>query len=147
MSHKPLLAPGLHDVKIDDIDNHFLSSFSGSNTRPKLIDGLKKYVEALEQVGAKFEIWIDGSFATEKVDPNDIDMVIFGSAAELNKLPHLKQVALQRLIDRTSVRLTLGCDVLFCVAENQNMRSYWRGWFGFDRNESPKGIARLEVAT
>lgn len=145
MSHKPLLAPGLHDIKVEELDNHFLSSFAGSNTRPKLIAGLKKYVEALKQVGATFEIWIDGSFATEKPDPNDIDMVIFGSAIELNKLPQPKRDVLQRLIDRASVRLTLGCDVLFCVAEDQNMRSYWRGWYGFDRNETPKGIARLEV--
>jgi hypothetical protein len=145
MSYKPLLAPGIHNIEVEELDNHFLSCFAGSSTRPKLIAGFKKYVEALKAVGIKFEVWIDGSFATEKSDPNDIDMVIFGSAADLEKLPEPKQAALLRLTDRASVRLTLGCDVLFCVTENQEARSYWRGWYGFDRNENPKGIARLEV--
>lgn len=146
MNHKPLLAPGIHDIVVDDLDNHFLASFAGSSTRPKLIVGFKKYVAALKQVGVKFEIWIDGSFVTEKPDPNDIDMVMFGSEAELNNLPIPRRQVLLRLIDRASVRLTLGCDVLFCVAENYDMRSYWRGWYGFDRSGNPKGIARLEVA-
>jgi hypothetical protein len=145
LTHKPLLTPGIHDIAESDLDNHFLSAFAGSKTRAQLIAGFRKYISALRQVGASFEIWIDGSFATDKVDPGDIDLVLFGSAAEINQIPPEQQQILATLIDRASVRSALGCDVLFCVAENIDLRSYWRGWFGFDRDENPKGIARLEV--
>jgi len=146
MSHNPLLAPGIHDIAEGELDNHFLAAFSSSKTRAPLIAGLRSYIAALKQLGVRFELWIDGSFATDKVDPGDIDLVVFGSAADLNVMPTASKQILRGLIDRASVRSSLGCDVLFCVAENQNMRSYWRGWYGFDKDENPKGIARIEVA-
>lgn len=147
MGYKPLLVPGIHDIDEQELGNHFLSSFVGSRTRAQLISGFRKYLAALRQFGVKFEIWIDGSFTTEKPDPSDVDIVVFGSAAELDALPQQQQEALSRLFDRNAIKLQLGCDVLFCVAEDSNMRSYWRGWYGFDREENPKGIARLEVVS
>ncbi len=146
MTDNPLLAPGLHDVQESDLDNHFLSQFTGSTTRPVLIQGFRSYLQALKQFRVAFEIWIDGSFVTNKQDPSDIDLVIFASQADLNSLPTPDQQSLARLLlDRASVKKAVGCDVLFSVAEDQNMRSYWRGWYGFDRLETPKGIARIRV--
>jgi len=52
---------------------------------------------------------------------------------------------LKGLLDRTSTRRRFGCDVLFAPAGDQDLRSYWRGWYGFDRLEQPKGIAKLVV--
>jgi hypothetical protein len=146
MSYKPLLVPGIHDIEEKDLSNHFLSSFADSTTRKRLIEGFRKYLAALKQFGIKFEIWVDGSFTTEKPDPSDIDLVVFGSRAELNALPEQQLQALKPLLlNRAAIKLQLGCDVLFCVAEDIDGRSYWRGWYGFDRDENPKGIARLEV--
>lgn len=145
MSHKPILAPGVHDISEQDLENHFLSTFSGSTSRARLIAGLKRYLAALKSVGVKFEIWIDGSFATEKENPNDIDLVVFGSVAEIDQLPDAFKNQLAALLDRVNIKHATGCDVLFAVAEDQNRRSYWRGWYGFDREENPKGIARIEV--
>ena len=145
MNHKPLFPPGIHDISESDLENHFLSGFPSSSTRQRLISGLKKYLKLLKSIGVKFEIWIDGSFTTEKEDPGDIDLVVFGSTTELNHLPSPKKSQLHALFDRVSIKNAIGCDVLFAVAEDQDMRSYWRGWYGFDRNENPKGIARIEV--
>lgn len=127
------------------MENHFLSAFPSSNTRGKLIYGFKQYLAALKNIGVKLEIWIDGSFVTEKDDPNDIDLVIFGSHAEIDRLPDESKNQLRALLDRVNIKHATGCDVLFAVAEDQNIRSYWRGWYGFDRDENPKGIARIEV--
>jgi hypothetical protein len=145
MDEQPLLEAGLHDFKISEIGNHFLKSFPSSTTRRPLIDGLSNYVNALTKVGIPVEIWIDGSFTTNKTDPNDIDLVIFASATLINNLPEDKQKLLGVLIDRNSMKQNFGCDVLFSPSENNDMRSYWRGWYGFDRNENPKGIARVMV--
>ncbi|MBK1650507.1 hypothetical protein CKO36_18545 [Rhabdochromatium marinum] len=128
------------------MDNHFLSKFPGTTTREALIAGLKQYLQALRQYGIAFEIWLDGSFATDKQDPGDIDLVVFASSSDVNAMPAPYQVSLKRLFDRANIKQTLGLDVLFAVAEDQNMRSYWRGWYGFDRDEQPKGIARIELS-
>lgn len=145
MSHKPILPPGLHDITEHELENHFLSAFSSSTTRARLIAGFKQYLAALKSVGVKLEIWIDGSFATDKENPSDIDLVVFGSHAEIDQLPDASKNQLGALLDRVNIKHVTGCDVLFAVAEDQNRRSYWRGWYGFDRDENPKGIARIEV--
>lgn len=146
MTSKPLLSPGLHDMALSDLDNHFVSSFGQSQTRGALVNNLKRYIEALRQFGISFELWIDGSFATDKENPNDVDIVVFGSKTDIDNLPTTMKDALSAVFDRVNIRQTLGCDVLFTIAEDQTMRSYWRGWYGYDRNEQPKGIARIRIA-
>jgi|SRR5690554_5639284 len=147
MESMPLLKPGIHDFEIEEIGNHFLLDFPASKTREPLIEGLKAFIAHLANVGVPVELWIDGSFTTKKTDPNDIDLVVFSPAEALNNLPADKQALFQALTDRASIKNNFGCDVLFCPSENLDMRSYWRGWYGFDRNEQPKGIARVTVAS
>ncbi|SJZ36034.1 hypothetical protein SAMN02745119_00235 [Trichlorobacter thiogenes] len=147
MEHEPLLPPGIHDITEDQLDNHFLSSFSTSTTRQPLINGLKSFIAFLRKLGIPCEMWIDGSFTTNKVDPNDIDLVVFASESDVNQLDSDKQLLLANLIDRASSKRRFGCDVLFAVAEDFEMRSYWRGWYGFDRQERPKGVAKIMVTS
>jgi uncharacterized protein DUF6932 len=122
-----------------------LSSFQNSTTRAQLILGLQRFLNALRKIGIPFEVWIDGSFTTNKENPNDVDLVAFASTADVNSLDPVKQHRLAGLFERITTRHSFGCDVLFSVAEDQNLRSYWRGWYGFDREEQPKGIARIMV--
>ncbi|MGE4418774.1 MAG: hypothetical protein AB7D38_02935 [Sulfurimonas sp.] len=143
---KPLLEAGLHDFELSEIGNHFLQDFPESKTRAVLIGSLHLYIEYLSEVGVPIELWIDGFFTTQKVNPNDIDLVIFSPATVLNSLAPEKQHNFQVLTDRATIKNRFGLDVLFCPAEDQNMRSYWRGWYGFNRHEQPKGIARVMVA-
>lgn len=145
MEHDPLLPPGLHEVTEADLDNHFLSAFTGSVTRPGLVTGLREFISSLRRVGIPCELWIDGSFSTKKLDPNDVDVVVFAAKQHLDQLDPTKQQLFSGLMDRMSARRKFGCDVLFAVAEDLNRRSYWRGWYGFDRLERPKGIAKLVV--
>jgi hypothetical protein len=146
MDHPPLFPPGLHPVDEAMLEAHFVDPFSGSVTRPVLIAGLRSYLTALRCVGVNFEVWIDGSFSTQKTDPNDIDLVVFADPDELNKLPPAAHTYLNGLFDRTTAKRQYGCDVLFALATDYNSRSYWRGWYGFDRSEQPKGIAQLAVS-
>ena len=145
MEHAPLFPPGLHDVAEHELDNHFLGSFGESRTRPVLVAGLRSFLAALRRVGVAFEVWLDGSFCTEKLDPNDIDLVVFADEHELNQLDPAVQRYLAGLLDRTTTRRQFGCDVLFAPAGDVDLRSYWRGWYGFDRLERPKGMAKLLV--
>lgn len=142
---EPLLPAGLHDLAVSQLNNHFLSKFPNSNTRASLLSGLSRYIELLKNVGIPLEIWLDGSFTTTKIDPNDIDLVIFASENDVNNLSDEYKNLLLSLINRLDIKKRFGCDTLFSIAEDKDMRSYWRGWYGFDRNEFPKGIVRLQV--
>ena len=146
MDHQPLLPAGLHPFDESELDARFVDAFAASSTRPNLLQGLRAFIGSLRKVGVAFEVWLDGSFCTEKIDPNDIDMVVFADPAELNQLDPATQTYLGGLLDRTSARRQFGCDVLFAPSGDMNMRSYWRGWYGFDRREQPKGIVCLTVA-
>jgi hypothetical protein len=53
---------------------------------------------------------------------------------------------LRGLLDKPSSKSRFGCDVYFAPSDDSALRSYWRGWFGFDRDENPKGLARITVA-
>lgn len=46
-----------------------------------------------EQITSNFTVWIDGSFVTKKVNPNDIDLVIFLEASVFQE----KEVELKSL--------------------------------------------------
>jgi len=145
VSYESLLSPGFHDIEEAELENHFLSHFPNSKTRPKLVLALKHYLNSMRALGVDFEVWLDGSFTTTKLDPNDIDLVAFASPDEINKLPDPKKQLLTSLFDRRSVKHSLSLDVLFATDTDPNLRSYWRGWYGFDREENAKGIARLVV--
>jgi hypothetical protein len=79
-------------------------------------------------------------------DPNDIDLVIFADDAAVDGLTMDKKLTLASLINREETRRSFGLDVLFCPASNIELRSYWRGWYGYDRAENPKGIAKIVVS-
>lgn len=145
MEHAPLFPAGLHDFTEHELDNHFLSAFSESTTRPALITGLRAFLASLRNVGIAFEIWLDGSFCTEKINPNDIDLVVFADEKQVNSLDDSNKRYLAGLLDRITSRRKFGCDVLFAPAGDMNLRSYWRGWYGFDRHERPKGMVKILV--
>jgi len=148
MEELPLLEAGIHDFELGAIGNHFLKDFPSSATRKSLIDGLNAFVAHYSKIiGAPFELWIDGSFTTHKVNPNDIDLVIFLPEDVINELSEEKKMRLKVLMDRATVKSKFGCDVLFCPSGDDELRSYWRGWYGFDRDERAKGIARVMVAS
>ena len=72
-------------------------------------------------------------------------MVVFISAEEANALPTEKKEQLRGLLDNPTIKSRFGLDVYVSIMGDEPQRSYWRGWFGFDRDEKPKGIARVMV--
>jgi len=142
--YEPLFDPGFHNITLEDIDEIFVLDFNDSSKRQYLTKRFKVLVSLLEEIGAEFEIWIDGSFSTKKPEPNDIDIAIVGDSQTLNSLPIEKQKILADLIEnKAETKLRYSCDIYFVPKEESITKSYWRGWFGFTRNEKPKGIPRL----
>lgn len=150
------LEPGFHDLDINEIKNRFVLNFNNSSTRKDILNDYIEFIDTLEQCGIeRAECWIDGSFATQKENPNDIDMVLIINKDILDNVPEDKKSILYELFTPQLAKIKYRCDayVLAKVDEGHSdyndyfsNRSYWRGLFCFDRKENPKGIIRTNLA-
>ena len=95
----------------------------------------------------KFELWLDGSFTTNKPNPEDIDVVLFAEKEDVDELHFIFQEMLLDIVThRQSTKDNYGCDVYFSLKNDNEAREFWRNWFGFDRHGAPKGIAKIELS-
>ena len=59
-------------------EHFFVTNFIKSTSRKDLFKQFSSYVEDLKHiVGGSFYLWIDGSFVSQKLNPKDIDILIF----------------------------------------------------------------------
>lgn len=144
--HPTLLAPGFHKFALDELPKTFVVPFASSQRRFMLLAGLKRFVEELAALAIKGELWFDGSFVTEKIDPDDIDLVVVLDPASVAELTLQQQRNVQQLFDNPSARAKYNCDVYFTLSSDVNMVAYWRGWFCFKRDgRTPKGIGFISL--
>lgn len=50
------------------------------------MNGLENVVQVLEQAGLAGDLWVDGSFMTEAIDPADSDVALWVSADDYDAL-------------------------------------------------------------
>lgn len=63
---------------LDTIEAVFVKPFTKSKTRWRVFEAFFIYLTELKAVlNVPMEIWVNGSFTTQKRDPSDIDFVIF----------------------------------------------------------------------
>jgi len=145
MEFKPLLEAGIHDITKNDLLNHFVTPFTKQDKRLKLIERFNYLFEKVEGIGISFEVWINGSFVTDKEEPNDIDVAFFFDPKVANELPADKKLIFQEVANNSFSKYRYNCDVYFLPNDRADLRSYWRGWFGFTRTEKAKGFARILI--
>lgn len=149
IEYAPLLPGGFLDIGPWQFDQYFLEPFSEKDPaqRKRLIDQLLIYLEDLATLGIPFDVWIDGSFATKKPDPDDVDLVVWVREVDTDSLPPERLVRFRRLvIDREWVRAQYGVDVYMGKLDNPAERKKWQLEFGFDRaGLNPKGIFTLTI--
>lgn len=149
-----MLAAGFHDCDVDQFIETFVNGFPTSQRRSVIANALFDFSKEVFSVGIPAEFWIDGSYVTTKINPNDADLVLFLQIEHMNILNTLTQAFRQKYQGVL--------DIYFAYAaspENQqkcspidyqqivNQRNYWRGQFGFDRTDTPKGIVRLDCTS
>ena len=150
----PLLPSGLHVRTMKELRAMCVGDFRTSATREKLMSGLERVVEELRAIGVPGQLWIDGSFVTRKVDPNDVDFVL-----SVDYLWYCDATKEQRaavdLVAEGLKRPPYYCDSyifpqwpvghpLYWYGENQ--RNYWMLQWGFSREGDPKGIMVVELS-
>lgn len=81
---KGLLPPGCYECRIDELKEKFVDDFPESDSRVSRFNGFVAYSKYFcQQVKSTRKQLINGSFTTNKVNPNDVDVVIVINYCEL----------------------------------------------------------------
>lgn len=149
-----VLAPGFHDCTYDEFYAALVDEFPTSQRRKPIAEALLAFSKEVFAIGTPYEFWIDGSYVTTKINPNDADVILFFQYQHMNVISPLLSTFRQQYNGIL--------DIYFGYAtspENQrilgpvdygrivNNRNYWRGQFGFDREDNPKGIIRIDCVS
>ena len=70
-----LLPAGIYDCSIEEIELRF-GRFQHSDCRCRLFERLKEFLRRARASGLIKAVIIDGSFVTDKDEPNDIDVIV-----------------------------------------------------------------------
>ena len=131
------LPAGVHWCSMADIED----KLSFSQKRLDLIDGLKKVVSSLQKAGCK-NIYIDGSFCTNKSEPGDID-----GCWDLTGVDPTKLAPELLVFDdgRKSQKDKFGCEFFPAnsIAEPPNV--LFIDFFQKDRDGDKKGILGIKI--
>jgi hypothetical protein len=149
----PLLPLGWHPMDVAAVRRLCVLRFPDSITRPGIMDGLEQVIARLNQSGLHLEVWIDGSFATQKLNPEDSDVAVKFSGEEFDAATNTQKLVLQ-WAGGDGPRNDHRCDcypfpeyaVGHPLYENgQWRRAYWMTKFGHDRAEQPKGLVIVRL--
>ncbi|MFS0662394.1 hypothetical protein AB1L07_26520 [Niallia alba] len=146
------LFPGIHEYTIEKFENQFVTGFPSSQNRLPIYQNFCIWISKLVNIKSPSQLWLDGSYLTQKENPNDIDLVVFYYPEDITKDTAPKIKELINVISRS-----YNCDAYLCYdfsklsdAERQAVPSkiailetYWMGQFGFDRKRVPKGMVQL----
>lgn len=147
------LDAGFHDASVDDVVATLVNSFTGSTTRKDIFERWARMRSAIAAVVSLREQWLDGSYVTTKVDPEDADIVVHLDGPEIERLDATAEFTLQALVAGKTTQATWRCDSYPLVeypeghplrAAFERQRDYWADFFGKDREGNPKGIVRVE---
>lgn len=158
--YPPLLDIGFHPKTLAELRILCVDGFNGkSNTRHEVMCGLEEVVEKLIEKSIVGNIWVDGSFVTQKNDPNDVDMLL---AIDGNFYDNCS-VEQRNIIDwvGSNLKVSHKCDSYAYMFYDDPAhpqywdsvwhKSYWLTRWGWYREDGPnvsevKGLALLSIS-
>lgn len=166
---------GIHEVDFQWVKQNLVDQFPSSQTRSNNLTGFMNFLDYLDSskiLPKKYvsSVWIDGSFVTNKLNPNDIDTIIFldvnaSNLEQFNKkigeyshILGLFYATMQQLgrenfhshvflvIDPVTIiaKLKDFPEVQKLYGQFDYQKKYWMGQFTFDRDELPKGVFKIK---
>ena len=139
-------------MSIEELRQQCVDRFPLSKTRAEIMAGLAEVIERLTQYQVAGELWVDGSFLTEKINPGDVDVVLRVPSSVYDDGTNEQR----RIVDWVGGNLKEYnlCDsyVFYEFPEDdpdylwgKERRDYWNDLFGHSRGGTSKGIAVIEL--
>jgi hypothetical protein len=149
----------MHPMTVEQVRALCVGRFPLSRTRDKIMTGLETVIAALRREGVVGEVWVDGSFLTEKIDPKDSDILLHveGDFYD-NATPEQRRVI--DWVKDEDLKTPHDCDsyVYFDYPTGHPwywlgvyMLAYWIRQYGFSRDDASgtpqyiKGLAAIRL--
>ena len=125
-----MLPAGLHDYSAEQIFDELVEGFPASQSRLSIFKSLIEFCKNTNEMTDPCEIWLDGSYVTQKINPNDIDIVVFlqvedyikVSTIDIQKIENVDFYYAMAISEHNKSMLS---PTDFWVAINN--RNYWKG--------------------
>jgi hypothetical protein len=149
-----VLPEGVYTCTADEFHRAFVLGFPASRTRSIIWLGLNDLLIELAALRIECTLWINGSFATGKANPADVDVVAFIRAKRLNGLSTKGTEFLMSLTNaawsKRRYQTHLFIVPVFDASDPrrvlyERLRCYWRKWWGQSRAGDRKGFLSMTV--
>jgi hypothetical protein len=149
----------IHTVSITDFETHFVTNISNSSNRTLLYNDFANLTTEVKAIlKAAFYILIDGSFVSNKENPNDIDFVFVIPINLLENKLFLEKLQKQFYAFKNKKNRLLDFYIIPDTVENstdefklkaEKLLTYWTDFFGKTRKDDfgkqyEKGILKIE---
>ncbi|WP_144302439.1 DUF6932 family protein [Oceanidesulfovibrio indonesiensis] len=146
------LPPGLHDWTHAECHKNLVVAFANSTTTRKTIwVGYEEFCQVLKDVGVPCEQLLDGSYVTNKVDPNDLDIITIANKDDIDGLPSNVLDVLKFYFMREKTKNICHCHSFLFVTVPEDHHHYellvkarnkMQDFFSLDRSGNAKGLVR-----
>ena len=127
---------GLHDTSLEEVR----TVLGFTPRRNELIDGLEEYVRIWDRHEFLDYLVIDGSFATSKPDPGDIDLLLVANLSA-DSSGTFGDLLKSYCYDRHFTQMEFGCEA-FVVFGSDELQD-WLDFFGHDRQGNVRGLLQM----
>ena len=103
-----LLPLGFHHLTMGNVEQGCVDLFPLSTIRATIFGGLVTFVQTLEAANVPGELWIDGSFLTDKINPKDVDVLLRVDGAVYNSGTQEQRDAIDWVIANQKLTLLIG---------------------------------------
>jgi len=148
----PLLSLGFHPMTLDQLRGVSVDQIRQSKRRKPIMEGLEKILQKLTADGIAAEVWVDGSFLTKKIDPDDSDILVVIDGTFVAQATPAQKSTIDWLLSDLKSGYMCHSHVHFQqptghAEYNASVwwHSYWLKQFGFTRKDQPKGIAVIKT--
>jgi hypothetical protein len=140
-------------IRFETFRQFFVKQFEHSIARGVLYE---LYLEFVKDFGAEFTPefvhWIGGSFVTQKLNPNDIDVVTLVEVSETFDInaPNVKKFTTKGYskenyaVDSYMIPVYDTQDIKYFITQEAVI--YWKNWLSHDREYRKKGFIQLNYS-
>lgn len=143
-----LFEPGFHDWEADVVEQRFYESLVApfeTTRRRYLASRFFQLIDDFKKFGVAAEVWVDGSYVTEKQSPNDIDVVFIVNPEEVERLSKRAKARFSRFANRSYIEDLYDCHLFILRDDQDDLKDYFEDWFGHSRSGEGKGLIRFYI--
>lgn len=140
------------ESSVAEIEEIFVKPFPDSETRQLIFENYLDYLDDFQRlITRNFTHWLDGSFMSKKLNPNDIDFVSFIDY----RVYEQKEEQIFRIVEKYGyMKLDNYISQIFPInhprhAETEHFKGYWTELFSSSRRDpktniqSPRGFIEI----